>query len=35
MKPRGIILGSEKTSGTDNMVDKDENRRKDECLLKK
>jgi hypothetical protein len=35
MKPRGIGLGGEKTSGIDYMADEDENRRKDERLLNK
>jgi hypothetical protein len=35
MKPREISLGGKKTAGTDYMVNEDENRRNDECLLKK
>ena len=35
MKPRGISLVFEKTSGADYLVDGDENGRTDECLLNK
>ena len=35
MKPRGISLVVEKTSGTDYLVDGDENGKRGECLLKK
>jgi len=35
VKPRRVSLVGEKASGTDYLVDEDENGRKDGCLLKK